>query len=66
MESLALGTTRSSHSISVEDEMVTQKIDAWASPPISHPRSYELAISSMKRAGVEVIMAGHILQASPV
>ena len=36
-----------------------------ASTPISHPQSYELAISRMKRGGVEVIIASHILQASP-
>ena len=47
------GGTRSSHSISVEDGVVTQKIDAQASTPISHPQSYELAISSMKRGWVE-------------
>ena len=47
------GDARSSHGISVEDEAVTPKIDAWASTPISCPQSYELAISSMKRGGVE-------------
>ena len=49
-----MGDARSSHGISVEDE------------PISDPQCYELAISSMKTGGVEVIVAGHILQASPV
>ena len=61
-----MGAARSSHDISVEDKMVTPKINAWANAPISCPQSYELAISSMKRGGVEVIVAGHILQASPV
>ena len=55
-----MGDARSSHSISVQDEIVTPKFDAWASAPISHPQSYELAISSLKRGGVEVIVAGHI------
>ena len=28
-------------------------IDAWTSTPISHPQSYELAVSCMKRGGVD-------------
>ena len=60
------GGARRSHGISVEGEMVTKKIDAWASAPISCPQCYELAISRMKRSGVEFIVASHILQASPV
>ena len=60
------GYARSSHSISVEHKAVTQKIDAWAGTPISHPQSYEFAISNMKRGRVEVTMAGCILQASLV
>ena len=32
-----------------------RKIDVWASAPVSHPQSYELAISRMKRGGVEFI-----------
>ena len=47
------GDARSSHSISVEDEVVTPKVNVWASTPISCPQSYELAISSMKRGVVE-------------
>ena len=47
------GDTRSSHGISVEDETVTPKIDTRARTPISHPQSYELEISSMKRCGVD-------------
>ena len=42
------------------------KINVWASAPISHPQSYELAISRTKRGRVEFIMASYILQASPV
>ena len=61
-----MGDSRSSYSISVEDEMIIPKINAWASAPISHPQSYELSISSMKRGRMEAIMAGCILQASLV
>ena len=60
------GGHRSSHGISVEDGIVAPKIDAQASTPISHPQSYELAISSMKRGWIRVIVTGHILQASLV
>ena len=42
------GDIRSSHGISAEDEMVTLNIDSQASTPISHPQSYDLAISSMR------------------
>ena len=55
-----------SHNISVQDEKITPKIDAQSSTPVSHPQSYELAICRMKRGGVEVIMVGHIFQASLV
>ena len=62
-----MGTPGSSHGISVEDEVVTPKIDVWASTPISHPQSFELAISSMKRGGVEFYRSQPcILEASPV
>ena len=60
------GNARSSYSISVEGKMVTQKFDVWASAPFSCPQRYELAISRMKRGGVEFIVAIHILQALPV
>ena len=46
---------RSSHSINVEGEVVTPKINVWASSPVSCPQSYELAISRMKRGGVELL-----------
>ena len=36
------------------------KIDAWDNTPVTHPSCCELAISRMKRGGVEVIMASHI------
>ena len=55
-----MGDARSSHSMSVQDEIVTPKIDAWASAHISHPQSYKLPISRLKRGGVEVIVASHI------
>ena len=47
------GDARISHDISVEDEVVTPKINAWAGTPILCPQSYELAISSTKTGGVE-------------
>ena len=58
------GDARSSHSISVEDEAVTQKSMCWLALPFHAPQGYELAISRTKRGGVEFIMAGHMLQAS--
>ena len=54
---------RSSHGISVEGKGVAQKINAWTCTPISCPQSFELAISRMKRGGVEFIIARHIPQA---
>ena len=57
------GDTRSSQDINVRDEMVTQIIYVWASTLISCPQHYELAISRMKRGGVQFIIASHILQA---
>ena len=48
------------HGICIQDEMVTAKINAQASAPISHPPCCELAISRTKRGGVEIITAGHI------
>ena len=60
------GDARSPHSISVEDEAVTPKIDAQDSTPIPCPQSYELAISSMKKCAAEVTTGGHILQVSLV
>ena len=47
------GDARSSYSISVADEGVPPKINVQASTPVSKPQSYEVAISSMKRGGVE-------------
>ena len=55
-----MGDARSSQGISVQGEISTPEINAQASAPISHPQSYELAISRLKRGGVEVIMVGHI------
>ena len=48
------------HGICIQDEVVTQKLNAWASVPIPHPLCCELAISRIKRGGVEVIVAGCI------
>ena len=48
------------HSICIQERMVTPKIDAWASTTISHPLLCGLAVSRMKRDGVEVIMTSHI------
>ena len=47
------GDARSSCGISIGDEAVNPKINTWVSTPISHPQSYELAISSMQRGRVE-------------
>ena len=55
-----MGDARSSHGISVWDEIGTPKINAWASTPISCPKNYELAISRPKRGGVKVIVARYI------
>ena len=44
------------YGICSKDELVTPKTNAWASTPIPHPWCCELAISRMKRGGVEVIM----------
>ena len=61
-----MGDARNSHSISAQDWKVAQKLMHGPVPPISHPQGYELAISSIKRGGVKVIMASHIFQASLV
>ena len=60
------GDTWNCHGISVEGEMVTQKIDEWATTPVLCPKRYAFAISRMKRGGVEFIIPSCILQASPV
>ena len=44
---------RSSHSISICDEIGTLNINAQASTPISCPPNYKLAVSRPKRGGVE-------------
>ena len=49
------------HRICIQDEVFTPKIDAKASAPIPHTLCCELAISRMKRGGVDVIMASCIL-----
>ena len=61
-----LGTPCIHMDISVEDEAVTGKSIQGASTPVSHPGVYELAISRMKKSGVEFIMTSHIPQASPM
>ena len=58
--------TRNSHSISVEEESVTQKMMHGLVLPFTTPQSCELAISRTKRGGVEFIMASCILLASLV
>ena len=60
------GDARSSHGISVDGGGVTPKIDVQSSTPISCPQRFELAISRMKRGGVEFVIASHIPQASLV
>ena len=52
--------------ICIQDDVVTSKIDAWASTPIPHPLCCELAIYRMKRGGVAVIVASHTFYASLV
>ena len=63
---IAWGDARISHSISVEDESVIQKSMHRLAFPRPTPQSYELAISRIKRSGIEFIMAGCILLSSPV
>ena len=60
------GDARSSHSISVKDKMVAQKSMHSLVLPFHITQSYKLAISRMKRGGIEFIVAGCILQASTV
>ena len=45
------GDARSSHGISVKGEAVAQKIDAWDSTPISHPRVMSLQSLEEERWG---------------
>ena len=40
--------------------MVTPKIDAQANAPVLNPPCCKLAISRMKRGGVEEVVASHI------
>ena len=61
-----MGDARNSHGISVQDESVTQKLMHGLTHHFPTPESYELAISRMKRGGVEFIMASCILLASLV
>ena len=46
------GECQECHGICIQDEVVTLKIDAWASAPFPYPMYYELAMSRMKRGGV--------------
>ena len=61
-----MGNTRSFLSICVLDERIIPKINAQASTPISYPPCFELAISRMKRDGIEEIVIGCIFQTSSV
>ena len=61
-----MGDARNPHSISIKDESVIQKSMHGLVVPFPTPQSYELAISRMKRGGIEFMMAGYILLASPV
>ena len=54
------------HGICIQDGIITPKIDAWASTPISHPLCCELAVSRMKRGGIEEVMVSHVFQGSLV
>ena len=54
------GECQEFHGICIQDEVIIPKINAWASAPIPHTLSCELAISRMKRVGVEAIMVGCI------
>ena len=53
------------HGICIQDRIVTPKIEVWASAPISHPLFCGLAVSRMKRGGIEKVMVNHV-QASLV
>ena len=57
------GKCQELHGICVQDGIVTTKIDAWASVPVSHPLYCELAVAKMKRGGVEEVVASCVFQA---
>ena len=54
------------HGICIQEGIVTPRINAWASAPISHTPCWKLAISRMKRGGVEKVMVSRVFQASLV
>ena len=56
---------RSFLSICIQDGMAIPKIDAWASVSIFYPQ-FELAVSRMKRGGIEEIMISQIFLTSLV
>ena len=59
------GECQEFHGICVQDGIVTPKIEAKASTPVSHPLCCELAVSRI-RGGVEEVMVSCVFQASPV
>ena len=65
MESHCIGNARCPCDIIVKDELVTQKFMCGLALPFPTP-CYKLAISRMKRDGVEFIMASCIILASAV
>ena len=61
-----IGNTGCFFSICVQDGMIILKIDAWARVSILYPPCFELAISRVKRGGIEEIVISHIFQTSSV
>ena len=55
------GECQELHGICIQDEVITPLINVWASTLVQYPPYCELTISRMKRGGVGVIAAGHIL-----
>ena len=55
------GECKEFHGIHIQDKLVAPNVDAQASAPFSNPLCFELVISRMKRAGIEVIVASEYL-----
>ena len=54
------------HGIYIQDGIVTPKINAGDSTPISHTPCCEIAVSRIKRGRVEEVVVSHVSLASPV
>ena len=60
------GECQEFHGICIQEGIGTLKIDAGANAPVSHPLYCELAISRIKRCGVEEVMVSLVFKASLV